>query len=434
MIAMAIAVIALIVVLTTGASSYVINADFQDAGQLVNGDLVTVAGHTVGSVGGITLTANGLADVELDISDPSITPIRASTIAQIGQVSLTGVANRFVGLTLGASGRALASGDVLPSTQTRGIVDLDTLLDSLKAPVRSDIQQLFKTGAYVFASPTPQQANQAFYYLNPALSQTAALGREIVADKFALDRLVATTAQVMGALAARSGDLGGAITNTATALGEVASERAALQDAISRAPAVLSQGTGVLRDVSYALGVLNPVLHDLQPVAPKLATLLRGLVPATANAIPTIAGIEKLVPGAKKALLAFPPVERQATPAVTSLGSALSAITPVLAGLRPFAPDVVSGFFEGVAGQSGGSYDANGHYLRTSVELGVGSLSGLASLLNTVVSALPTLNGGRAGITASCPGGASEPAPDGSNPWTTPDSPGAVCNPADDLP
>jgi phospholipid/cholesterol/gamma-HCH transport system substrate-binding protein len=433
LIAITIAVIALIVVLTGGGSSYVINARFQDAGQLVGGDLVTVGGHQVGSVGGVTLTANGLANVELDISDSSITPVRASTIAHIGQVSLTGVANRFVGLTLGVSGRALRSGEVLPSTQTRGIVDLDILLDSLTPPVRADIQQLFKTGAYVFSAPTAQQANKAFLYLNPALSQTAQLGREIVADKFALDRLVATTAKVSGALAARSADLGGAIANTSTALGEVASRRSALEDAISRAPAVLNQGTAVLRDTDYALRVLNPVLRDLQPVAPKLATLLRTLVPTTGDLIPTLAGIKKLVPGAEKALLAFPPVEKLATPAVNSLAAALPPLTPVLAGLRPYTPDVISGFFGGIGGNTGGSYDANGHYLRTSIELGAGSLSGLASLLNTVLSALPTLNGARV-VTDACPGGASEAAADGSNPWSTPDTGVTECNPASNLP
>jgi phospholipid/cholesterol/gamma-HCH transport system substrate-binding protein len=433
-VAVAIAAIAIIVVLTTGGSSYVINARFQDAGQLVGGDLVTVAGHTVGSVGNITLTANGLANVELDISDSSVTPIRSTTIATIGQVSLTGVANRFVGLTLGATGRELKSGDTLPSTQTRGIVDLDVLLDSLTKPVRSQLQQLFKTGAYVFSSPTPQLANKAFDYLNPALSQTAALGRQIVANQYALEQLLTTTSQISTALAARSGDISGAITNTATALNEVASQRAALSDSIARAPAVLAQSDAVLKDVDYALGILNPVLRDLQPTAPKLARFLTVLAPTTANLTPTISGIEKIVPGAQKALREFPSVEKKATPAVSSLAQALPPLTPVLAGLRPYIPDIVSGFFGGIGGQSGGTYDANGHYVGTSAELGSGSLSGLVSLLNTVLSALPGLNGTRFDITAACPGGAAEPAADGSNPWSTPDSGQTVCKPADNLP
>jgi phospholipid/cholesterol/gamma-HCH transport system substrate-binding protein len=437
--AVALAVVVVVVVLVGGGSSYVIHAEFADAGQLVNGDLVTIAGHQVGSVGGVSLGNDGLASVELDISDSSITPIRSGTVARIGQLSLTGVANRFVGLSLGP-GTPIRSGGVLPPAQTRGIVDLDVLLNALTPKVRTSLQRILKTGAYFVAKPTATQLNRSLRYFNPALSQATQLGGEIVADKFALDRLVASTANVATALAGRSNDLGGAVTNTAQALRTVASQRAALQDEIARAPAVLHQGTGVLRDTNFTLGVLNPVLRDLQPVAPRLGTLLRALVPAAKNAIPTIEGVQALVPSARKALRAFPAVEKQATPALASLTSALKPLLPILAGIRPYAPDLVAGFFGGVGGASGGGYDANGHYLKTLLQLqvGAGSLTGLlnalGSLLGNVVGSITGLNGGRSGLVAPCPGGGGPPAADGSNPWTQADVPaatGALCNPAD---
>jgi phospholipid/cholesterol/gamma-HCH transport system substrate-binding protein len=436
MVAIAIAVVAIGIVLFTGGSTYVLHAQFYDAGQLVNGDLVTVAGHQVGTVGGISLSNNGLADVELDISDQSITPVHAGTLATIGQLSLTGVANRFVGLSLSGGGRAIASGGTLPPTQTRGIVDLDVFLNALTPRVRAALQQILRTGAYFIRQPTASSLNQLSAYLNPTLSQTTQFGAEVVADKFALDRLIATTAQVSKALAARSGDLGGAVTSTAATLREIASQRIALEDAISRAPGVLQQSTGVLRDVDYTLGVLNPVLVDVQPVAPRLATLLTNVVPTARNAIPLISGVQALVPQAKAALLGLLPVEKKATPAVKSLTSALGPLTPILAGLRPYAPDIVAGFFNGVGGAEGGQYDANGHFLKSylTVQAGGASLTGFLSVIGTLTGGLGPFSGARSKLIATCPGGGNPPAPDKSNPWNSPDilpTTGQLCNPAD---
>jgi phospholipid/cholesterol/gamma-HCH transport system substrate-binding protein len=424
--AIAIAVIAIVLILVTGGSNYTLHAEFTDAGQLVNGDLVTVGGHPVGSVSGMSLTRNGLADVTLSVSDQSIAPLRQGTVAQIGQLSLTGESNRFVSLLPGG-GAPIPSGGTLPPTQTRGIVDLDTLLDSLTPPVRASLQKIIKTGAYLVSGRTARQANEAFAYLNPAFSQTSALGAEVVADRFSLQRLVSSTAQVSSSLAAHDPALAGAVTNTAAALREVAAERAALQDLLTRAPGVLHQGSGVLADVNYTLRVLAPTLRDLRPLSPQLATLLRKLVPAARDAIPTITGVQGLVAPAERVLTELPSAVRKAVPAINSLRRALPPITPILSGLRPYAPEVVSGFFGGVGGYSGGYYDANGQFLRTGLELGPGSFSGLLSILNAIQNQLPAFSGTRFSQLQPCPGGATDASPGGGNPWNHPDSKTAVC-------
>lgn len=437
--ALAAAALALAVLLVGGGSSYVVHADFSDAGQLVRGDLVTVAGHQVGSVGTISLTPNGLADVELDISEPSIVPLRRGSIATIGELSLTGEANRFVSVSPGP-GAPIPNGGSLPESQTRGIVDLDTLLDALTPRVRTALDGFLRSGAHLFAQPTASQLNNAGAYLAPAASQTAALAREVAADDGALSQLVSSTSQVASALALPSTQLGTAVSSTAAALREVASERAALQDTLSRSPAVLRQATGTLTRVDGALAVLDPTLVALRPVAARTRRLLAALLPAAREAVPTVAAVRALIPSAEAALTALPGVVRQATPAIRSLIRALVLVTPILSGLRPYAPDMVAGFFNGVDGAAAGAYDANGHYVRNEllVQGGGSSLTGLLNLLSgkTGGSAGPLPSGGeRTGLLAPCPGGGNPAAADRSNPWTSPDllpGAGTLCKPSDD--
>lgn len=440
--ALALAVVAVIVILLTSGTTYAVNAEFTDAGQLVTGDLVTVAGHKVGDVSSISLTPNGLADVKLDISDASLRPLRTTTIATIGQLSLTGITNRFVSLSPGVGGRAIPNGGTLPTTQTHGIVDLDVLLDALTPKVRSSLAALFKTGAYFVGKPTTANLNAFADYLNPALSQLTGLGAEIVSDKYALDRLVASSGELMTALSAHDGALAGTITNTSTVLREIASERSALADTLDRAPAVLDQSSTVLGNLDGTLRTLDPTLRALQPVAPRVAALLRAIVPFTTNMQPTITGIRGLLAPAQAALARFPAIETAAAPAISALTSGLKSITPILSGLRPYIPDFVAGFFNGVGGSTAGEYDANGQFIHTRLVISPSSQDSLEGLLGTLpgllgvtidkaVDLYPT----PAPKVKPCPGGGSVPSFDGSAPWTDPDSDtsvGALCTPADD--
>jgi phospholipid/cholesterol/gamma-HCH transport system substrate-binding protein len=434
--ALAAAVAALAFLLTGGNSAYVLHARFADAGQLVSGDLVTVGGHQVGAVGAINLTNHGLADVELKITDSSLTPLRRGTMATIGQTSLTGVANRFVSLSPG-TGATLHSGSVLSTQQTRGIVDLDTLLDALTPRVRSSVQGLLRSGAYMVAQPTASQFNRSLQYSNPALIQATALESELAANRDALGGLISSTAQVARALAAHSQQLGGAVHQTATVLREIAGQRSTLADAVRRAPAVLTESTRVLGHLGGTLWVLDPVLVHLRPAAIRLSALLRAVGPAAAHELPTIRALRQLLPGAEAALEAFPPVERVATPAVASLTTLLKIISPSLSALRPYTPDVVAGFFNGVGGAPAGAYDANGHYLHgeVTVQGGGSTLTGLLNLLGGLTGKLGPFHGERTGLLSPCPGGGGPPAADKSNPWPFPDLlPGApaLCKPGQD--
>jgi hypothetical protein len=218
----------------------------------------------------------------------------------------------------------------------------------------------------------------------------------------------------------------------------VASQRVALEDSLVRAPGVLGQGRAVLRDVGYALGVVDPMLSALRPVAPRLAVLLGEAVPFGRDLVPALNEIRGLFPSAERALRRFVGVERKGVPALNSLSQALSRALPIAAGVRPYAPDVTAGFFNGVGGAQSGGYDANGHYLRALAILqgtGGASLSGLLSILGNATLNLGPLNGARTGLLSPCPGGGGPSGLDATNPWINPPvlkGTGSLCKAADD--
>ncbi len=105
--AVVIVIVAVVVIVMGGGKSYQVKAIFQNASQIVSGDLVEASGNNVGTVSNISLTPSGQAELTLDINSSSYQPLRQGTIATIRETSLSGIANRYVDLRL-APGNAPA--------------------------------------------------------------------------------------------------------------------------------------------------------------------------------------------------------------------------------------------------------------------------------------------------------------------------------------
>ena len=420
--ALAVAVVAVIVIVVSAANgSYVIHARFTDAGQLVVGDQVQLGGHPVGSVTDIAITHDGLADVVLRIDDATLVPLHVGTTATIGSPGLSGVANRYVRIDPGpGDAPTIADGGVLSPRQTHGIVDIDMLIDNFDGPTRMRLRTILREGADAFAAPAGRRLNHGLELLNPALSRSAALGRQLVSDQSALDRLVRTAADVATTLATRRDQLGHGVAATAAVLDEVAAQRRSLESVLARTPAVLRQATGVLGRTRTTLTAIDPAVRHLRPVAPLAAQLLRDVLPVARDARPAIAQLRALLPQATRTLTLFPPTARTTVPALRSGATALRALQPIITGLRPYTPDLIAGFFEGFTGNSTGYYDANGHFARIMLANGPGVATG--GVVGSAGAAAGTAAPGyRTGVTARCPGAATDPAPDLSNPFVPAD-------------
>src|SRR4051794_23186057 len=222
-----VAAIVVAAVLLTGGCKYAPHARFQDAGQLVRGDLVEGAGRSVGHVTHLALSPDGQADVELTIEDDDVAPLHRGTIASIHTVGLASITNRFVELSLGLpDASAMPSGAVLPASSTRGIVDLDMLFDSADPQTRARLKRVLRQAGRSLSGDTPEQLNAAPHYLDPALSQIPARGGRLLADRVALARLIHTGAEAARVLAERRADVSAGIDSAATSLDAIASRRA----------------------------------------------------------------------------------------------------------------------------------------------------------------------------------------------------------------
>jgi phospholipid/cholesterol/gamma-HCH transport system substrate-binding protein len=363
------------VLLGSRGGSYVVHARFQDAAQLVKGNLVQVAGVPVGKIQAIDLTPDGQADVRMGIDDPSYRPLRRGTRAIIRQASLSGVANRYVDLQLPAADHQakIPDGGVIDQSETTTAVDLDQLFNTFDPKTRKALSGLIQGYANAYAGQGAQ-ANAGWAYLNPALASSSRLFAELNSDTPTLKRFLTASSQLMGDLAERRADLAGLVDHLATTTGAIGSQKQALQQAIGDFPTFMRRADTTFVNLRATLDDLQPLVDESKPVARKLRPFLAELRPLARDARPTLRDLSRLVrsPGASNDLIeltnssvpvrdqAVGPIQRdgkQRDGAFPASTKALAEASPELATARPYAPDL-TGWFDDFS--HSGIYDALG--------------------------------------------------------------------------
>ncbi len=395
--AVALAVVAVIVILLSGGSTYTVKAVFQNASQIVTGDQVMVAGSPVGSVSDISLTPNGQAQLTLQIQDSNYQPLRVGTLATVRQTSLSGIANRYVDLRLGsANGAAIKSGGVIPTRYTASAVDIDQLFNTLNPPTRKGLQDVIQGSASQYAGQGAA-IQRAWQYLNPAIVSSSMLFREINRDTGKFTNFIVKSGHLVTDIAQRRSDLAGLITHLATTTEALAAQRTALGESIQRLPGFMRLANTTFVNLRNALGDVQPLVDVSKPVAPKLRALLVQLKPLAENSVPTVRDLANIVskPGPNNDLIDLtglqPGLAAVTVHNVNANGKsrpgafpqstiALNDSTPELATARPYSVDL-TGWFEGYTHPGG--LDANGGVSR------VAPVIGLSSVANGVTSVLP---------------------------------------------
>jgi phospholipid/cholesterol/gamma-HCH transport system substrate-binding protein len=426
----AIAVVA-VLLFAGGGGGYTVYATFQNAGQLVKGNQVEVGGRPIGTVEDIELTDDGRARIKMKLD--SYTPLHRGTSATIRANSLSGIAGRYISIEPGPNNEEkIDDGGEIEAERSTAPVDLDQLFNTLDDDTRKGLQQFVQGSAAQIDGKVPE-AQKSLEYLNPALSTTSALAREIVSDKATFSRFVTDASQTVAAIAERRQDLTGLVSNANTTAAAIGDENQALAHSLDVLPDTLRNANTTFVNLRATLGDLDTLVAESKPATKNLAPLLRDLRPLVRDARPTVRDLRTLIrtPGAGNDLIEL----NQKAPRLAELSStvfprsvqALRKTEPVIQYIRPYGPDLIGWVTK--FGQSASNYDANGHYARISPLFNQFQFSQTATG-GVLVPSSPTqrLDGLQFGMSNRCPGGAMQPPPDGSAPWR--DSDGQLdCDP-----
>jgi phospholipid/cholesterol/gamma-HCH transport system substrate-binding protein len=427
--ALGLAVLATAWLMFSAGDSYRVTVVLDNAGQLVKGNQVKVGGQPIGLVESIELDDDSRARIEVSISDDDLAPLHEGSVMTLRATSLSGIANRYLALEPGPNNAPeIPDGGEIPAEDGREAVDLDQLINTLDAQTQRELQTFVQESADLFAdegdaenSEAAQQANAGLESLNPALSQSARTFRALTRDERQLERLVVESAGAASEATSRPDDLDQLVANALGTVGAVAQESAALDSSLRRLPPVLRRTNTTLVNLRGLLDDAHPLVNEARPAAPRLSKVLTRLEPLARDARPVIADTRATVDraGTGRDLLGvlkgLTGVSAEAVPAFNSTVSTVEDALPIVGEVRPYTPDFVGGIINGFGGTTGGYYDANGHYARISFQGSPYTLTGLGSLIPR-----PPSEQGLEGYELNdkrCPGAATQPLPDGSNPY-----------------
>jgi phospholipid/cholesterol/gamma-HCH transport system substrate-binding protein len=432
--ALAVAVIVLAIVFFSGGGGHKYTFVFQNAGQLVPDNQVLIGGSPAGTVTSLGLTDDNLAEVNVEVDQE----LHEGTTATIRATSLSGVANHYVSISPGPSTKdPLDDGATLGLASTTTPVDIDQLFNTFPKRTREALGEFIRGNAAVYAGQG-ENGNDAYKYFGTALNRAGAFARELNADQELLSRFIVSSARLNTAVAGRGEQLSSAIGNANTAFNAIAEETAAFDATLRRLPPVLRQSNTTFVNLRAALDDLEPLVNTAKPATKDLAPFLRELRPVFQKLLPFTRNLRLVVsrPGkandARELLAVMPQVQDLTSRTFPHSEQAIEDFQPNLNFIRAYTPDFFNAL--GKLGQVAGYYDGNGHYVRAATA-GQNLFQLEGSTLKPISKAeqfAPFEALGSPEIPQRCPGGATQPAADGSSPWVGGGSVDpSTCDPSD---
>jgi phospholipid/cholesterol/gamma-HCH transport system substrate-binding protein len=413
-----VAVIVLAIIFFSGSGGHKYTLVFQNAGQLVPDNQVLIGGSPAGTVTSLGLTDDNLAEVNVEIDQQ----LHEGTTAIIRATSLSGVANHYVAISPGPnSNPELDDGAELGLASTTTPIDIDQFFNTFPPRVQKALSNFIKGNASIY-SGQGENGNDAYKYFGSALNRAGAFARELNADQRQLSRFIVSSAALNTAVAERGEDLSSAIGNANTAFNAIASETEAFDATLRQLPPVMRQSNTTFVNLRAALDDLEPLVNTAKPATKDLAPFLRELRPVFQKLVPFTRNLKLIVsrpgPGndAADLLATMPRVQNLTSRTFPHSEQAISDFQPNLNFIRAYTPDFFNAL--GKLGAVAGYYDGNGHYVRAATAgQNLFRYNPESSELEPISKGEQFQPFGSTDVKTRCPGGATQPAADGSNPW-----------------
>jgi phospholipid/cholesterol/gamma-HCH transport system substrate-binding protein len=412
---------------------YEIRGMFDNAGFLVPGEEVRVAGATVGSVASVGVTMpdepvhrNGSADpgkavVVMKITDPGFQDFRRDASCLIRPASLLG--EKYVDckptqprdpasappplLKTIPSGERGAGQRFLPLENNGKEVDLDLVNNIMREPYAERFRLILNDLGAGLAARGPA-LRAIIRRADPALRQTDRVLAVLVQQKRALGRLAVDSDRILAPLARQRQRVSGFIDNANTTAAAAAERSQDLDATLQRLPGALHElrlTMGKLRGFSQAT---TPVLAELRAGAPAIARATRALGPFAHAATPALVSLGNASQQSQQPIVASDPILRAVRDLATRAAPGAGSLNRLLSSLRRTGGyRRLMSFIFNTAGSING-YDKYGHFLRAGLQI-----TACTSLLSTQFASCDA-NFGAATATAApaqAPPQASSPEP-----------------------
>lgn len=362
-------------------STIVVTAKFADASPLLVGNDVKLHGVRVGSIAGMGVDADGLADVVMEL-EPAALPLHTDATAFVRPVSLLG--ERYLELDRGTDAKpVLPRGAPIPKSRTGQNTDLDEVLNTVDEPTGESLAALVTVlGEGMQGNGT--NVADTIKALAPAMNDTAGLANVLNQQNDLLNSLVGKLEPVTTALATDQGkSLDGLVTATQQVLGTTAANQQALERTLTELPGTMQSARDTLAKLAGTASATVPTLRGIRPVTDNLTQISQELRTFAESADPALASANPVLEKAQSLL-------DEARPVVETLRRSGGDTRALATSLKPIAgqlTDNIDGVFAFIKNWALATNGADGlsHYFRAGLvitpDIVSGALPGLGSNL-----------------------------------------------------